>query len=106
MRQSPLWSSRTAALLSLLAVPSGLAAAQEDSAIQRLEATLQRLESQHQAELKALQAEINDLKAKQAETDKQIQAQAPTPERPQLIESPTHQFGSPACKSTAAIIFA
>jgi phosphate-selective porin OprO/OprP len=61
---------------------AALPAAAADSELQKLEEAVQ-----------ALQKEIAQLKARQAETEKQVQAQAPSPDLPKLIESPTHQFG-------------
>ena len=66
-----------------------------DDQIRRLEDSIQRLRD-----------EVEQLKAKQAETEKEVQAQAPSPTAPRLIESPTHQFGmvSPSGENSIAIL--
>ena len=81
-----------------LAASSASAATDED--LQRLEQAIDRLETQHQAEIRALQAQIEQLKAQQAEQAPKIDkltAQQASPSvtsaGPKLIELPTHQFG-------------
>jgi len=97
-----------AATLAMGAVsqfPCRSTAAGEDP-IARLESEIQRLEAQHQAELRQLQDEIAQLKAQQTRTALQIEAQAPSPTTPKLVESPTHQFGmvTPDGQNSVAIL--
>ena len=92
--------------LGVFGFGGGPALAADDDAIQKLSKAIERLEAQHQAELKQLEDQINQLKAQQAQTEKQVQAQAPGPTTPRLIESPTHQFGmtSPDGQNSIAIL--
>ena len=91
--QHRVFLSVSALLLGSVGLGAGPALAAGDAEIQKLEDRLLQLENQHQSELKALQEQIAQLKERQSETEKQVQAQAPSATRPLLIESPTHQFG-------------
>lgn len=94
-----------------LAAPAAMAASDED--VQRLEQEIEHLETQHQAEIRVLQAQIEQLKSEQAaeapKIDKLTAQQAAPPvtsSGPKLIESPTHQFGLSSAngENTIAII--
>lgn len=105
-----------ASILALIVAGAASAAqaAATDADVKRLEEEIKRLELQHEAEIHALQAQIEQLKSQQAAQTPQIEqlkaqqaAQAPkidklaaqqaaqpaSPTGTTLIESPTHQFG-------------
>jgi phosphate-selective porin OprO/OprP len=75
---------------------SGAAARAEDAAtLQKLEAQMQRLEERHQSEIKALRAEIRQLRRQKPPTSVAA-TQAPPPDQPRPPVPAFHQVLSPA----------